>query len=308
MEIVGKIVLMPKGTYDPTATYKVLDWVRYNGVSWVCKVDNTSGVTPVEGTNWTVLAQDGATSGSINWANVNNRPFNSLGDGLATDSNDVLSVDVDGTTIVIDSTTKKLKAVGGGGGGASDWSQLSNKPFESLSTDFDVPSTGADKDKLKLATSVTSKLSAMTVPQSTDNGKVLTAKNDGTTEWKDAKGGHDMLTTVPSVEAITSATDDHVVSAYVVKGYSNRYTIGIESTLTANNNEITITDNAFKNDDATFEFMFEPTLNASSEYEVLTLSKYELNTSTGTIKLTLVEAPTVNTKVRVDVTVYREEI
>lgn len=155
------------------------------------------------------------------------------------------------------------------------------------------------------ADNVSTKLSKIPNGNGT-SGQVITSDGNGGATW--GAGGHEMLSTVASVEALTSGADNKVVNAYVVKGYANRYTVGIESTLTANNNEITITDSAFANDDATFEFMFEPTLNASSEYEVLTLSKYELNTSTGQLKITVATAPTVNTKIRVDVTVYREEI
>ena len=61
METIGKVVLIAKGTYSSSATYNHLDWVRYNGKSWVCKQDNVTNVTPVEGNTWTVIAQDGAT-------------------------------------------------------------------------------------------------------------------------------------------------------------------------------------------------------------------------------------------------------
>lgn len=57
--IVGKIVLMPKGNYNASTTYQPLDWVRYDGASWVCKYPNTVGITPVEGDNWSCIAQNG---------------------------------------------------------------------------------------------------------------------------------------------------------------------------------------------------------------------------------------------------------
>ena len=60
MEAIGKIVLIPKGNYDASATYNHLDWVRYQGKAWVCKQDNITNVTPVEGTTWTLLAEDGS--------------------------------------------------------------------------------------------------------------------------------------------------------------------------------------------------------------------------------------------------------
>lgn len=57
--IVGKIVLTPQGEYSASATYTHLDWVRYNGASWVCKQDNTTGVTPIEGAYWSCLSEKG---------------------------------------------------------------------------------------------------------------------------------------------------------------------------------------------------------------------------------------------------------
>lgn len=111
---------------------------------------------------------------------------------------------------------------------------------------------------------------------------------------------------IDDVDCIKSDSyDNYIANCKGIRSWSNRYTNSVISTMTANNNEITITNDVFKDDNATFEFMFEPTLNASSEYEYLTLSKYELDTTAGTIKITVETAPTVNTRVRVDVTTYR---
>lgn len=118
-------------------------------------------------------------------------------------------------------------------------------------------------------------------------------------------GGHEMISTVDGVEAVTSESDNHVVSAYAIKNYSNRYTDSVVSTVTAGNNTVTLVDDLLKNDDATYEFFFELTLNASSEYEKMVLASYSLDTSSGTMIITLADAPTVDTRVRVDVTVYR---
>lgn len=43
-----------KGTYNPLATYMRNDLVHYSGNIWKCLVDNTTGITPVEGANWTL--------------------------------------------------------------------------------------------------------------------------------------------------------------------------------------------------------------------------------------------------------------
>lgn len=44
-----------KGEYSPSANYVQNDIVQYNYVAWRCKVDDTTGITPTEGTNWTVF-------------------------------------------------------------------------------------------------------------------------------------------------------------------------------------------------------------------------------------------------------------
>lgn len=44
-----------KGEYSPSANYVQNDIVQYNYVAWRCKVDDTTGITPIEGTNWTVF-------------------------------------------------------------------------------------------------------------------------------------------------------------------------------------------------------------------------------------------------------------
>ena len=45
MASAGRILLIPRGRYDSTVTYQMLDVVLHNGVSWVCKVEVT-GVEP----------------------------------------------------------------------------------------------------------------------------------------------------------------------------------------------------------------------------------------------------------------------
>lgn len=98
MASIGRVLLKPKGDYSSSATYNNLDWVRYNGKAWVCKVNGTINVTPTEGQNWTLLAQDGS----------------------------------------------------GGGGGASDWDDISYKPFDTLDTTNDFTVDSQDNNKLHI--------------------------------------------------------------------------------------------------------------------------------------------------------------
>lgn len=58
MAVLGKILLIPKGDYSPTEQYVILDYVRYNKATWVCK-QTCTGVEPVDGDYWQLLAEDG---------------------------------------------------------------------------------------------------------------------------------------------------------------------------------------------------------------------------------------------------------
>lgn len=43
-----------KGTYNPSTDYVQNDITHYGGDMWLCLVDDTQGVTPAEGANWTL--------------------------------------------------------------------------------------------------------------------------------------------------------------------------------------------------------------------------------------------------------------
>lgn len=50
----GRILIMPKGKYDASKTYEMLDLVNYNGISWIAK-KTVTGIAPVEGEYWQSL-------------------------------------------------------------------------------------------------------------------------------------------------------------------------------------------------------------------------------------------------------------
>lgn len=45
MATAGRILIIPKGDYDSTANYEMLDLVRHNGTSWLAKKEST-GIEP----------------------------------------------------------------------------------------------------------------------------------------------------------------------------------------------------------------------------------------------------------------------
>ena len=58
MPSLGKVGLVNKGDYSPSATYNILDFVYYDGSSYICLQNGTSAVTPNnEGLYWRYLAK-----------------------------------------------------------------------------------------------------------------------------------------------------------------------------------------------------------------------------------------------------------
>lgn len=57
----GRVLLMPKGDYDPTATYEMLDIVSYDRSSYIAK-GTTTGNLPTNTTYWQLLAYGGQAS------------------------------------------------------------------------------------------------------------------------------------------------------------------------------------------------------------------------------------------------------
>lgn len=72
MADVGKILIIPRGDYDPSATYYILDVVRFNNMTFMARVNNLTNVapptTPTSDANWMFLVADGGgatTLGSL---------------------------------------------------------------------------------------------------------------------------------------------------------------------------------------------------------------------------------------------------
>lgn len=86
--IAGRVLLIPKGNYDSTATYTMLDMVVYNGSSYICKQECT-GVVPTNTTYWMLNASGSAVAF-----------LNDIGDVVITNV-------ANGQVLMYDSTTQK---------------------------------------------------------------------------------------------------------------------------------------------------------------------------------------------------------
>ena len=58
MAAAGRILIMPKGVYDSSVTYEMLDLVHYKGVAWLAK-KTVAGIEPSEsnGEHWHKLCE-----------------------------------------------------------------------------------------------------------------------------------------------------------------------------------------------------------------------------------------------------------
>lgn len=86
--IAGRVLLIPRGNYDATATYTMLDMVVYNGSSYICKQTST-GNLPTDTTYWMLNASGSAVA-----------YLNDIGDVVITNVSD-------GQVLMYDSATQK---------------------------------------------------------------------------------------------------------------------------------------------------------------------------------------------------------
>ena len=260
---IGRVLLMDKGAYNGSAVYNQLDWVRYNGAAWVCKVNGTVGVQPVEGANWTLMAQDGNVSGSVEWSTgVLHKPFENIGSGLSVDGSDTLNLDVSyltGSNIGYDNTASGLTA--------SDVQdaidELAGMSVD-LSTDLlagsNITLTTKPDGKVEIASTGGGGGGSSTLAGLNDVN-ISSAQNDqilkydsASSKWVNGSGGgHNMLDNSTIISGIKGAitegtTNDDVVSGYGVGIWSNTDTITLLTSVNQGDDTVGTWE-----DDATWE-------------------------------------------------------
>lgn len=124
MAYVGKILIMPKGIYDKTTVYEVLDMVNYKGISWVAKKNGIIGIEPSDANSehWFRMAGDNSY--------VTPEMFGAKGDGVTDDTDAIQNAINAGNIIVFPS--KKYKVTG-----KNECTNLNNLSFSYC---LDVPS------------------------------------------------------------------------------------------------------------------------------------------------------------------------
>jgi len=86
MEIVkksaGRISPMLMGEYDNTTAYRRLDWVYYGGTSYICKKNDTIGISPVDANRWQKIIEI-PTELNMNFDDITERENINSGDKLS---------------------------------------------------------------------------------------------------------------------------------------------------------------------------------------------------------------------------------
>lgn len=80
-----------KGPYDPTANYVRNDLVHVGNSTWRCKIDDTTGITPTEGANWTIFIESATSLAGMSDVDLNTPK---AGDGLVHDGNDWTNIPI----------------------------------------------------------------------------------------------------------------------------------------------------------------------------------------------------------------------
>lgn len=111
-------------------------------------------------------------SGNPEWITPSGGTTYSAGDGIDIDANNVISADVDGTTIGIDSTTKKIKSL---------------QTIPTVDQTYNASSTNAQSG-VAVASAI-SGVNAVPASTSADSGKVLKVDSQGAPVWGEDSGG-----------------------------------------------------------------------------------------------------------------------
>lgn len=65
----GKVAITNGGTYSASTTYAPLTLVRYNGASWVSKVQTKGNAPSESSTYWQLVSKDGKDGNKVNVIN-----------------------------------------------------------------------------------------------------------------------------------------------------------------------------------------------------------------------------------------------
>ena len=174
---IGRILIIPKGNYDPATPYNSLDLVRYDFKSWLCKTDGIIGITPTEGTDWTLMTEDGTDGtdgrGIVNIQRTGTDPGNPLKDIY--------------TITYTDGTTSTFTVTNGSGGGTTADTMLKSvydKDGDGVVDNADAANTATNATDATNAKNL-KKSDGTTISADSINTKLSKLNSDGTLDFSD---------------------------------------------------------------------------------------------------------------------------
>lgn len=222
---IGRILIIPKGNYDPATPYNSLDLVRYDFKSWLCKTDGIIGITPTEGTDWTLMTEDGTDGrGIVDIQRTGTDPSNPLKDIY--------------TITYTDGTTSTFTVTNGSGGGTTADTMLKSvydKDDDGIVDKADTANTATNATDATNAKNL-KKSDGTTIDADTITTKLSKLNSDGTLDYSNVKN----TPTIPSKTSDLTNDSDYVTSTALDSWHKYNGAIE-ENTVNTINTDETIT-------------------------------------------------------------------
>ena len=204
---IGRILIIPKGNYDPATPYNSLDLVRYDFKSWLCKTDGIIGITPTEGTDWTLMTEDGTDGtdgrGIVNIQRTGTDPSNPLKDIY--------------TITYTDGTTSTFTVTNGSGGGTTADTMLKSvydKDDNGIVDKADAANTATNATDATNAKNL-KKSDGTTVDADTITTKLSKLNSDGTLDFSNVDNTPTSLSGYGITDAYTKTEVDNKLDSWI---------------------------------------------------------------------------------------------
>ena len=225
---IGRILIIPKGNYDPATPYNSLDLVRYDFKSWLCKTDGIIGITPTEGTDWTLMTEDGTDGtdgrGIVNIQRTGTDPSNPLKDIY--------------TITYTDGTTSTFTVTNGSGGGTTADTMLKSvydKDDDGIVDKAEAANTATNATDATNAKNL-KKSDGTTISADSINTKLSKLNSDGTLDFSNVNNAPTSLSGYGITDAYTKTEVDGKLDSW------HQYNGTIEeNTVNTTNTDETIT-------------------------------------------------------------------
>ena len=200
---IGRILIIPKGNYDPATPYNSLDLVRYDSKSWLCKTDGIIGITPTEGTDWTLMTEDGTDGrGIVDIQRTGTDPSNPLKDIY--------------TITYTDGTTSTFTVTNGSGGGTTADTMLKSvydKDDDGIVDKADAANTSTNATDATNAKNL-KKSDGTTVDADTITTKLSKLNSDGTLDFSNVNNAPTSLSGYGITDAYTKTEVDNKLDSW----------------------------------------------------------------------------------------------